>query len=348
MKKCISGLIVLCLVFSSVFSFSSCNASILTRYDVKYFDYFDTVTTIIGWEESQEDFNKVCREIKTELDFYNKLYTIYLSFDDVNNACTINQLTDGAHNVVEVDEALIDLLSFCKEMYNKTNGKVNIAMGSVLSIWHKYRENGKKNPEKATLPDINELKSASENTDINDIIIDEENNTVFLNDPNMTLDLGAIAKGYAVEKVAEYLISKGITGYCLNVGGNTRVIGDSNGDPWKVGIEDPSGNDDYVEILNIQNKSVVTSGNYQRFYKVKGKNYHHIIDPETLMPGEKYTSVSIVTEDSGYADALSTMLFLTDFEEGFEFVENTDDLEALWILPDGEVKYSSGFKNYIG
>ncbi len=346
MKKYLSVLLAICVLLTTIFSFSYWQKNKLKKYDVSYYEYFDTVTTIYGWEKSQEDFDKVCNGIKKELDFYNKLYTIYISYEGVNNACTINGLTDGVHSAVEVDRALVDLLLYCKNVYSITNGNVNVAMGSVLSIWHKCREEGLNNPEKAKLPDINELKKAAKHININDIIIDEEKNTVFLKDPGMFLDLGAIAKGYAAERVAEYLISKGITGYCLNVGGNVRTVGYADGEPWQVGIENPDGGD-YLAVLNITDKSVVTSGNYQRFYVVNGEKYHHIIDPSTFMPGEKYTSVSVVTEDSGYADALSTMLFLTDFDDGYAFVENTHDLEAMWVMPDGEIKYSSGFEDYM-
>ena len=92
--------------------------------------------------------------------------------------------------------------------------------------------------------------------------------------------------------------------------------------------------------------SLVTSGSYQRFYKVDGKNYHHIIDPDTLYPGEKYMSVSVLTENSGLGDALSTSLFLMDYEEGKKLIESLENVEAMWVMPDGEQKYSEGFKNY--
>ena len=193
------------------------------------------------------------------------------------------------------------------------------------------------------------LQEASKHTDIEDLIIDTENNTVFLADPEMSLDVGAIAKGYAVEQIAKHLESKGITGYILNVGGNVRTIGMADKEKWKVGIENSDIEDKenpYIEYLKLSGESVVTSGSYQRFYVVDGKEYHHIIDPQTLMPGKKYLSVSVVTDDSGLGDAMSTALFIMDYEEGKKLVESTNDVEAMWVLQDGTQLYSSGFKSY--
>ncbi len=348
MKRFLSLFLALVCIVLSVVSFSACSVHPKQKFKAYYFDYFDTATTIVGWEKSQEDFDAVCRIIKDELDFYHKQYTIYNSYEGINNICALNKREKGVHKELKVDKSIIDLLIYCKELYSNTDGKLNVAMGSVLSIWHDYRNEGMNNPVEAKLPPMEKLKEASAYTDIEKVIINEKAQTVFISEPEMTLDVGAIAKGYAVERVAETLIEKGVTGYVLNVGGNVRTIGSSNGEPWQVGIENPdTGSEDaFIEQLGLEDKSLVTSGNYQRFYVVNGKNYHHIIDPDTLMPCEKFTSVSVITTDSGYADALSTTLFLMDYEEGLQLIESTEDTEAMWVMPDGTKKYSSGFLNY--
>jgi thiamine biosynthesis lipoprotein len=133
------------------------------------------------------------------------LYSIYHRFDGIENLCTVNETVNGAHRTVTVDKRIIDMLIYAKEMHEKTNGVMNIAMGSVLSLWHNYRTVGKDNPNEAALPPMEELKTASQHTDISNLIIDEVNNTVTLTDPLMTLDVGAIAKGYAVERVALFI-----------------------------------------------------------------------------------------------------------------------------------------------
>ena len=345
MKKYISVFLAFICVLLPCVSLSSCTIGGEKKFKAYYFDYFDTATTIIGYEKTQENFDAVCKEIENQLEFYHKQYTIYNSYEGINNICALNRVTEGVHQKLVVDKAIIDLLVFCKQMYISTEGRLNVAMGSVLEIWHQYRSEGMSDPENARLPSFDKLKQASLHTDITKVIVNEDESTVFISDPDLTLDVGAVAKGYAVERIAQYLTEKGVEDYLLNVGGNVRAIGDSNGEPWQAGIENPdtSSAEAYVEILNLDNKSLVTSGNYQRFYVVDGKNYHHIIDPETLMPCEKFVSVSVLTADSGYADALSTALFLMDYEEGVQLVESTEDTEAMWVLPDGTKKYSSGF-----
>ena len=317
------------------------------KFTAYYFDYFDTATTIVGYAEKREDFDAVCEKIRSELEEYHRLYTIYTRYDGVNNLYAIN----NANGEISVDEKVIDMLTFAKEAYYLTDGNTNIAMGSVLSLWHKARTHGESHPESAALPDMEKLKEAALHTDIEKLIIDKENSSISLLDENMSLDAGAIAKGYAVEMIAKGLEADGISGYLLNVGGNVRAIGlRPDGTKWTVGIENPDakGADDaYLALVAAESEAVVTSGSYQRYYYVDGKAYHHIIDPETLMPGENFRSVSVICQNSALGDALSTALFCLSYEEGAALVESRENLEVMWVLPDGAIKYSSGFKKYI-
>lgn len=314
-------------------------------------DYFNTVTTVSGYADSQEEFDAVAEEILAQLAEYHQLYTIYHRFDGMENLCTVNELVDGAHRTVTVDRRIIDLLLYAGEMYTLTGGVVNIAMGGVLSLWHSYRTLGKDNPLEASLPPMESLRAAAAHTDISQMIIDEENCTVTLADPLMKLDVGAIAKGYAVERVARWIEEQGITGYVLNVGGNIRVVGSkpvskSDDGKWTVGIENPLG-EDYLAYLQVTDLSVVTSGSYQRFYYVDGKPYHHIIHPDTLMPAEGFLSVSVVCRDSGMGDALSTALFCLPLEEGLDLVDGLPGVEAMWVTEDGTKTVSSGWNQYV-
>ena len=190
------------------------------------------------------------------------------------------------------------------------------------------------------------LLEAAEHVDIDKLVIDEENSTVYISDPQMTLDVGAVAKGYAVEMVAQSMEARGLSGYVLNVGGNVRAVGAKpDGSGWTAGIESPTG-EDYLAYLSLTDETLVTSGSYQRYYLVNGKRYHHIIDRNTLMPSEGYLSVSVLTSHSGRADALSTALFCMTPEEGMALVESLPDTEAHWVLSDGTRRTSSGWENY--
>ncbi len=341
--KVLKRLVAAGLVLSLIFVFCSCGNE-KNKYTAYSFDYFDTVTTIVGYEKNKEDFDAVCEQIFSLLEEYHKLYDIYHTYLGINNIRTIN----SQKAAVQVDDKILDLIEYCKEIYSLTDGYTNVAMGSVLSIWHEYRENGSDDPSSAELPDIKLLSEAAEHIDINDIVVDREAGTVELLDDKMSLDVGAVAKGYAVERVAEYLHANDIEGYVLNVGGNVRVIGArADGSPWTVGIENPDTSDEenaFIEYLYMSEGSLVTSGAYQRFYFVDGVRYHHIIDKDTLMPENEFLSVSVRCLDSGLGDALSTALFCMNFEEGKKLLESIDGAEAMWVLPDGEKLYSNGWK----
>jgi thiamine biosynthesis lipoprotein len=139
-------------------------------------------------------------------------------------------------------------------------------------------------------------------------------------------------------------------GYLLNLGGNIKVVGERyDTEKWKAGIENPDKSSDeaYAQTLELDsNMSLVTSGSYQRFYTVNGKNYNHIIDSKTLYPAEYFASVSVLCENSALADGLSTLLFCLPFESGKKIVEETDGVYALWITNNGKKLYSDGFKDF--
>ena len=310
------------------------------------FDSFDTVTTIVGYEEKKETFDKNAQKIKAWILEYHKLYDIYKSYDGVINLYNLNR---SQGKTVKVDNRIINMLSVAKELYAKTDGKLNAAMGSVLSIWHDCRTRGIDNPASAKLPVKSQLQAAAKHISFDEVVIDSEAQTILIKDKNLTLDVGAIAKGYAAEEVAKKMADEGMTGYILNVGGNVRIVGKRpDSEKWSVGIENPdtSSDEPYIEELALDEMSLVTSGSYQRFYTVNGKNYHHIIDPDTLYPAEYFASVSVLCEDSAIADGLSTTLFCLPFDDGKKLLKNFDGVYAMWVTKDGQKLYSDGFENY--
>ena len=194
------------------------------------------------------------------------------------------------------------------------------------------------------------LEKAAQHCDINNIIIDEEASTVYLADPQMSLDVGSIGKGYAVQRVAEYARELGYYNLVINCGGNVISIGPkANEQDWIFGIQNPDleAENDIIQRVSITDKCLVTSGDYQRYYVVDGVEYCHIIDPDTLMPPTYYSAVSIITDDSGLADALSTALFNMPYEEGLALINSIENAEAIWVYKDGSMKYSENFEQYI-
>lgn len=328
-------------------------------YQGQFFDTFDTVTTVSVAASSEEEARKYMEMAHDRYMELHKLYDKYHTYEGMANIKTIND--EGAKAPVKVDKDLLDLLVLSKERNKTLSDEVNIAMGAVLNIWSDYRKGheagvdfeGHSDVEHddAKLPPREELEAAAKHCNIDDLIIDEENSTVFLKDPEMKLDVGAVAKGYATELVAKELEEAGVEHAILSAGGNVRLIGDPI-DPGKerfvIGLQNPQVLTDdgtgsnVIDAVYVNDMSVVSSGDYQRYYVVDGKAYHHIIDKDTLFPGEHFRGVSVVTKDSGLGDFLSTAIFLMPLEEGMELINSLEDTEAYWILPDMSVRYTKG------
>lgn len=343
MKKFLS--LILSVIF--LFSFSSCGVNNSQKYSHSFLDLFDTVVSITAYDASQQEFDEKLNACYDELKEYARLYDIYNDYDGVVNLKYINENAKNAP--VQADKRIIDLLLFGKEAYEISGKKVNICMGSVLSLWHSERKNAAENPQNAKLPDMNELQEKSLHTDINNLIIDEEKSTVYFSDSEMQIDTGAIAKGFAAERICEFIAENGFwQSAVISLGGNIKVIGlKDNKTPFSIGIENPKNANEYTAVVNVKNgESVVTSGVYQRFFTVDGKDYCHIIDPDTLMPAQFVSSVSVISDNSAYCDAMSTALFNMSVADGLSLVNSLDNIEAMWIDKNGDITYSSNFKSY--
>lgn len=313
-----------------------------------YFTYFDTVSYVYNYAgDSAERFDQRSAEVSHLLDTYHKYFDIYHEYAGIQNLCTVNKQAGG--EPVQVDQELIDFLLYAKELYHRTNGKMNIMMGSVLSLWHDCRTQASADPNAARLPGDEELAEAAKHTDIELLEIDQEKRTVRIADPLASIDVGAVGKGYATEIAAQYLAEQNCSGYVLNIGGNIRIIGTKpDGSDWITGIRDPLDSDGGIATkLHLADTACVTSGIYERFYTVDGVRYHHIIDPDTLYPAQNFSSITVITPDSGLADALSTALFCMSYEEGLALVQTMPEVEVLWILPDGKLQMTQGISERI-
>lgn len=343
MRKVFKCLMLMIFIFVTSVACGTTQENELKRYQATFLELFDTVTTIVGYADSQEEFQEIVENFKSQLEEYHQLFDIYNEYEGMNNLKTIND--HAGQEAVPVDEKLIDLLLFCREMYENTDGKVNVAMGSVLSLWHDARAIALEDPSKASIPDMEALEEAAKHMDFSEIIIDTQANTIQIPDPQMRLDVGAIAKGYATQQVCKQMPA----GLLVSVGGNVKATGAKPVDAsaWTVGIQDPDGSsNEYIERVSIEDLSVVSSGDYQRYFTVNGIRYHHIIDPQTLYPATSWRAITILCEDSGIADGLSTALFLMNQEDG-ERLLKLYNAKALWIDENKAIQYSEGFSDYL-
>ncbi len=307
-----------------------------------YYTYFDTVTEISSYRaESDADFSANADAAAALLGTYHELFDIYHEYEGITNLATVNRMAGG--EPLAVDERLIDFLLFAKEMYETTDGYVNIAMGSVLTLWHDFRERVSDGDADALPPSEEALAAANLHTSIDALEIDRAAGTVRLTDPAASLDVGAMGKGYATARAAELLRARGADSYVINAGGNLVILGARpDGSPFSTGIRNPRG-DGFAATVSLSDTSFVTSGDYERYVTVGGVRYHHIIDKTTLAPASHFASVSVMAADSGVADALSTALFCMPYEEGRALAGRLG-AEVLWITPEGEILRTEGMK----
>ena len=331
---------------------------------------FDTEIQLLATVESQEEFDKYFDLTKKEFWKYNQLFDKYNNYKDINNIKTINDM--AGIEAVEVDPLIIEMLLLSEEYTEISNGYFDITFGPVLEIWHDYREEGlllNAQDKPGHLPPMEKLEEAKLYSGWEFLEIDTEKNTVYLTHKNSSLDVGAVAKGFATELVALTLEEEGLKHALVSGGGNIRSIGSkASGEPWNIGVQKPADivNNDNIEVFSFtENISMVTSGDYQRYYYSEdNERISHLINPKTLMPQTDFRSVTIITPSSTEADALSTAVYMMSYEEALEFVESYNSkypgraFEILWIddaadRPDWEqvedfsLKYTDGLKELL-
>lgn len=341
---------LLCLLLTA--SALGCAPLPISPYSVTWLDVFDTVTNLTVYGVDEAACSTGSAQIHERLAYYHRLFDIYHTYKDVNNLKTVNDAAGG--QPVAVEAPILDLLEYSLEAYRLTDGRVNVLFGPVLKLWHDSRVMALETPAKAALPDPKSLEQAARHTDPSVLVIDREAGTVCLTDPQARLDVGAIAKGFAAELVARYVATElAWQSVLLDVGGNVRAIGGKPGltgpQPFTIGVRNPNldSAQAYLLTVGITDRAAVTSGDYQRFFVVDGQRYAHIIDVDTLQPAAYVRSVTVICPDSGLADVLSTALFTLSVEEGRDLLGKHKNAEAVWVLTDGTLAYSTDFDQYM-
>lgn len=335
--------ILACMLIAVLLLTASCaagGAESYQKYRYTFFGCFDTVIIFTAYAADQAEFETYAKLVEAEMTRYHQIFDKYNAYEGVDNLYAVNQ--GAAEAPAAAEPELIDLLLTVREWREAYGGALNPAMGAVLDLWHDAREDG------TALPDEAALKQAAEHMNYDQVIVDEEAGTVYFEDPGISLDVGAVAKGYAAELTSETLRESGLDSFLLNAGGNVVCGGRplDGRDFWVVGVEDLDGVSTR-ETLGATDLSVVTSGDYQRYYTVDGVNYHHLIDPETLYPAAHMHAVTILHPDSALGDFLSTTAFLLPYEESRALIESIPGAEAMWTLMDGSEEMTDGFRDFI-
>ncbi len=341
MNQRISTVAVLLLLLG--FAVTGCQAQ---KYETSFSDLFDTYTTITGYSKSEDEFSVYAAAIYDTMWYYHQLFDIYHEYEGIVNLKTINDNAGGSPIVVSQD--LFDFLLWAKEAYSTTGGSVNIALGPVLRLWEDCRTKSESGSGSASIPDATSLSEALLHTHIDGLILDPSTLTVYLSDPEASLDVGALAKGYAVEMAAKKALDAGFTSGLINAGGNVRCIGmpqDGRRNAFSIGIQNPNetAETSLFDTVQVTDLSIVTSGDYQRYFIVDGTRYHHILDPATAMPANRFRSVTVIHADSKIADMLSTALFILPYEKGLALATSYE-AEVLWIFGDLTWEATDGYK----
>ena len=285
--------------------------------------YMDTVVTLECWTENEEALQEALEEC-------GRLEALLSRTREGSDVWRINH-ADGAP--VEVSDDTVRVLEEAARVSAESGGAFDVTIAPCVLLWDFGRE---------TLPDAADLRDAVSRTDWRQVTI--EGNTVML-PAGVLIDLGGIAKGYVADRVAELLTERGVERGVLSFGGNIVVIGNKpGGEPWRIGIRDidgPSGSS--MAVLRITGGCVVTSGIYERGFTLDGVRYHHLLDPETGWPVQNgLASVTVVTDSSTRADALSTALFVLGPEKGLALAESLEGVEAVWITRDRRMICTGG------
>jgi len=240
----------------------------------------------------------------------------------------------GTEAIVITNE-LFELLTVSQKIAELSDGAFDI---TYASVGYQYDYRKKQRPDQAS------IKSALKSIDYHAVILDRERSTVRFSHPEVKIDLGGIAKGYAVKKCLELLKVAGIKHALVSAGGDTGLLGDRRGRPWYVGIKHPRAEEKTAVKLPISHESISTSGDYERYFIEEGIRYHHIINPKTGDSARKVVSVSIIGKDSTYVDALSTTVFVKGLQAGMAFIEQLPEYEAIIIDNQQTLHVSKGLQ----
>lgn len=244
---------------------------------------------------------------------------------------------------VVVSEEVYELIKIAADYSDTLDGQFNYAIGPITNLWRIGFDDARK-------PSQEEIDDALQRVDFNKVSFNDNDRSVYLEEAGMELDLGAIAKGYITDKVKDLFEAEGVTTAIIDLGGNVYVMGASpvrEGDVWNVGIQDPfAERGESIGSTEQSNRSIVTSGIYERFLEVDDKVYHHLMNPKTGYPFDnEIAGVSIISETSVDGDATSTLVFALGIEEGLEYVNGREDIEAVFVSKDKEVYLSDGLKD---
>ncbi|SFG30977.1 thiamine biosynthesis lipoprotein [Lachnospiraceae bacterium C7] len=341
-KKIISLLTIFTIVITTFLS--GCSVQKNTEPFSKSNFYFDTIITITLYEKDSEKYIDECFSIASK-------YENLLSNTKKNSE--LSKINANPNKYVKISSDTLEVIKAGIEYGKKSNDIFDITIGKITDLWNfsEISENSKSDSNEvdpSVIPEKTKIDELLPHVNYNNIKI--SGNKVMLTDSNAKIDLGGIAKGFIADKMKEYLHKQHITSGIINLGGNVLTLGEKpDSTKYNVGIQKPfSSNGESLGYIKVNNKSVVTSGVYERYYRVNGKLYHHIIDTSTGYPvNNNLVEVTIISDKSVDGDALSTTCFSMGLKKGLKYIESLKNVDAIFITSDNKVYHSKGFNDFI-
>ena len=297
------------------------------QWQQKSFQTLGTQAYIELWTEDSKQAEQLINDVEAEFERINQLMSPYIASSELS---LLNR--EAAKKPVQVSAEMYQLLQRAKQISQQSNGAFDITFASV-GFYYDYRNHKK--------PDATVLQTARQYVNYQSVEL-LKNNTVRFAQPGVKIDLGGIAKGYAVERSIALLAQNGIRNALLTAGGDTRLLGDKRGKAWLVAIKHPRQDDKYAAQLPLENIAISTSGDYERYFIEDGVRYHHILDPKTGQSATGLLSVTVTGADTTQTDALSTTLFVLGLKQGMALIEQIDGYDAIFITTERQMYFSSG------
>ncbi len=292
---------------------------------------------LTAWTNDQPGVEKAFEEVFAEFTRLEKLMSTWIPNSDVQR---VNQ-TAGVQPV-QVSADVRDVLKTARQISEWTDGKFDVTFGALSGLW-KFDHD-----QDNVLPDMREVRRRLPLIDYRAIQIDDVAGTVFLARKGMSIHLGGIGKGYAIDRGVNILRTRGVRDFMMQDGGDIYVGGRNDGRPWRLGIQDPRGAANHIFAeLDLSDGTFSTSGDYERFFMKDGRRYHHILDPTTGEPARGARSVTIVANRGVIADGLSTGVFILGAEAGMALIEKLPDVEGVIVADKNRVLISSGLKGRV-
>lgn len=294
----------------------------------------DTVVTVTAYGRAAPD---AVERVMSEFARFDALWN---RFDPSSEVSRIN--ANAGREPVKVHEDTRFIIKKSLVHSELSGGAFDITIGPLVDLWGFTRGERR-------VPASDEIRRAQELVDYRDVVVDDAAGTVFLRRPGMSLDLGAVAKGYATDRAAAILKSHGITQALINAGGNVYAIGSKpDRTNWTIGVQHPRRPGQLIASMRLIDMSAVTSGDYERFFEVGGVRYHHIIDPSTGSPARGgLTAITVVSRDSAEADMLSTSVFILGKSKGIELIRRIGGTEAVFVEEGNIVTITDGLKGQV-